>query len=259
MNLTDLLKQRKKKETLKDKLEHWWSYNKTYRIEIPYYDFKKGISNILKWAKIIWKDNDCGYDDIIKIWRFKLEKTANAFQKKYDKAKKNNYVYCDDLVEQIKWMRICCRLIDKIYGEGEFLDNRYEEEYSNYHKTEYVWKPAGEKLEEIKKTAQAINRDKKIDSILNDEDYEEIDLESEIELNIFDLEPNIPYSIHTKCEYENFDNYFSKNKLLYRKAKIKTGSNDKRVLAMTIGELKHNKAKKLLFKILEEKLENWVD
>ena len=259
MNLTDILKQRKKKETLKDKLESWWRYTKTYRIEIPYYDFKRGIYNILKWAKIIWKDDDWGYDGIMRIWRFKLEKTADSFQKKSEKDKINSPIYYEELIHQVKWMRICCRLIDRIYGEGEFYDNRYEEEYSKYHKTEYVWKPAGEQLEEAKSLAKSINRDRKIDSILNDVDYEEIDLESEVELDIFDLEPDTPYTINSKKIYENFDDYFSKNKLSLKKAKLKTGSTDKKVLAMTIGEMKHKKAKHLLFKILEEKLESWMD
>jgi len=259
MNLTDIYKKRKKKETLKEKLEHWWSYTKTYRIEIPYYDFKKGISNIFKWIKIVWKDNDFGYNDILKVWRFKLEKTANEFERKYEKAKKSNITYYDDLVEQVKWMRICCRLIDRIWGEGEFLENRYEDEYSAYYKTEYIWQPANEDLEETKKLAQAINRDRKIDSILNDSDYEEIDIESDVELDILDLEPNKPYHLNTKRISENFDEYFSENKLCLRKAKLKTGSSDKKVLAMTISEMKHQKAKRLLFKIIEQKIENWID
>ena len=33
MNLTDLIKKRKKKQTLKEKLESWWSYTKTYKIK----------------------------------------------------------------------------------------------------------------------------------------------------------------------------------------------------------------------------------
>jgi hypothetical protein len=259
MNLTDILKQRKKKETLKEKLEGWWSYTKTYRIEIPYYDFKKGISNIFKWIKIVWKDHDFGYHDIVKVWRFKLEKTANEFEKKYKKAKSIDSPYYDDLVEQVKWMRLCCRLIDKVWGEGEFIDNRYEEEYAAYHKTEYIWQPVKENLEEAKKLAQSINRDRKIDAVLNDTEYEEIDLESEVELDLLDLEPDKPYNLNRKDISENFDEYFAENKLSLRKAKLKTGSSDKKVLAMTISEMKHKKAKRLLFKIIEQKIENWID
>ena len=48
---------------------------------------------------------------------------------------------------------------------------------SSKDKTEYVWKPAGEQLEEAKSLAKSINRDRKIDSILFDEDYEELKLE----------------------------------------------------------------------------------
>jgi hypothetical protein len=258
MNLTDIYKVKRQKDTLIEKLEHWWSYTKTYRFEIPYYDFKKGISNLYKWFKIVWKDNDFGYDDIIKIWRFKLEKTANEFERKYNKAKSQNKTYYDDLLEQIKWMRLCCRLIDKIWSNN--LDgNIYSEEYTLYYKNEYVWQPCVEDLEKYKDLAKAINRDKKIESILNDTYYDEIDLESEIELDIFDLESDKAYNLKTKTIFENFDDYFEKNKLSFKKAKLKTGSNDKYHLAMTISDMKHKKAKKLLFKIIEQKIENWID
>ena len=63
---------------------------------------------------------------------------------------------------------------------------------------------------------------------------------------------------------ENFDEYFAENKLMHKKAieylrKNRSWSNptSKYTQAMVISKLKHDKAKKLLFKILEEKLENW--
>ena len=254
MNLTDIYKKKRQKDTLIERLESWWSYTKTYRFEIPYYNFKKGISNIFKWAKIVWKDTDFGYDDIIKIWRFKLEKTANEFERK---CKVGKY-YPVDLPEQIKWMRLCCRLIDKIWT-NDINGDVYSEEWTLYYKNEYVWQPCVEDLEKYKDLAKAINRDKKIESILNDTDYEEIDLESGIELDIFDLESDKAYNLKTKTIFENFDDYFSKNKLSYEKAKLKTGSNDKFHLAQTISDMKHKKAKKLLFKIIEKKIENWID
>jgi hypothetical protein len=262
MNLTDLIKQRKKKETLKDKLSSWLSYNKTYKIEIPYYNFKKGISNIIKWAKVIWKDTDYGYHDIMKIWQFKLDKMADDFDRKYQKANKHGNCYYNDLPEKAKYMRIASRLINKLYGEGEFYDNTYEEEWSKYHKKEYIWRPAdgNSSLEEVKKLAQSINRDRKIDSILEDDfEYDEIDLEGDIELDIFDLEPDKPYTIHSKVLDDNFDEYFALNKLSYKKAQKQTGSKDRELLAQTISEIKHKKAKKLFFKIIEEKLETWID
>lgn len=259
MNLTDLIKKRKKKETLKDKLSSWWSYTKTYKIQIPFYDFKKGISNIFKWIKIIWKDNDFSYHDIIKIWKFKIDKIADNFDRKYQKANKNGNCYYNDLPEHIKYMRIASSLINRLYGEGELDDNTYEEEYSKYHKTDYIWQPTGQNLEEAKQLAQSINRDRKIDAILNDTDYDEIDLNSEIELDLLDLEPDKPYTIHSKNIFENFDEYFDLNKLSYKKAVAIVGAKDKKVIAMKIGEIKHKKAKRLLFKIIEEKIESWID
>jgi len=259
MNLTDLIKQRKKKETLKDKLGHWWSYTKTYKIEIPYYEFKKGIFNVIKWAKVIWKDTDYGYHDIMKIWQFKLDKIADNFDKKYQKANKNGNCYYNDLPEQVKYMRIASRLIDRLYGEGEFYDNTYEEEWRKYHKKEYVWKPSEKDLEEVRKIAIAINRERRIDSILGDTDIEEIDLDDDVELDFLDIEANKPYHLEAKIINENFDEYFIKNKLSLKKAIKKTGSTDKELLAQAISEMKHKKAKKLFFKIIKDKLETWID
>jgi hypothetical protein len=159
-------------------------------------------------------------------------------------------------------MRIASRLINKLYGEGEFYDNTYEEEWTKYYEKEYTWRPADDNssLEEVKKLAQSINRDKKIDSILEDDfEYDEIDLDGEIELDLFDLEPDKPYTIHSKVLDDNFDEFFAKNKLSLKKAIKQTGSKDREILAQTISEIKHKKAKKLFFKIVEQKLETWVD
>jgi hypothetical protein len=78
-------------------------------------------------------------------------------------------------------------------------------------------------------------------------------------LDLLDLEPDKPYNLNPKNISENFDEYFAQNKLSLRKAKLKTGTNDKKVLAMTISEMKHQKAKRLFFKIIEQKIENWID
>lgn len=67
---------------------------------------------------------------------------------------------------------------------------------------------------------------------------------------------------------EKFDDYISKNRLMQKKA-IKyleenshiysSPSTDKKLQCMTISRLKHDKAKKLLFNILENRIESWWD
>ena len=64
----------------------------------------------------------------------------------------------------------------------------------------------------------------------------------------------------------NFDEYFAKNKLMHKKAieyikihNIYTEPKSKFTQAMVISKLKHEKARKLLFNILECKIEQWWD
>jgi hypothetical protein len=61
---------------------------------------------------------------------------------------------------------------------------------------------------------------------------------------------------------ENFDEYFSKRKSAYRYI-VKNGGvfegNDKKIIAMNMGHHQHIKARKLLFKLLEQNVECWWD
>ena len=45
-------------ETILDKIKHWWSYTKTYHVEIPIDKFINGIKNLIKWHKVVWNDNN---------------------------------------------------------------------------------------------------------------------------------------------------------------------------------------------------------
>jgi hypothetical protein len=61
---------------------------------------------------------------------------------------------------------------------------------------------------------------------------------------------------------ENFDEYFSKRKSAYRYI-VKNGGvfkgNEKKIIAMNMGYYQHIKARKLLFKLLEQNVERWWD
>ena len=64
---------------------------------------------------------------------------------------------------------------------------------------------------------------------------------------------------------ENFDDYFAKYPLIYKRVingegvfKL-DGTNDKQRIAMNIAHINHNRARKLLFKIMEQEIERWWD
>lgn len=62
------------------------------------------------------------------------------------------------------------------------------------------------------------------------------------------------FQLKTKIISENFDEYFKKYSRIYKSIdnkECKTG------IAMKIGDINHNRAKKLLFKILENNIEKW--
>ena len=64
---------------------------------------------------------------------------------------------------------------------------------------------------------------------------------------------------------ENFDDYFAKYPLIYKRVingegVFKLGdTNDKQRIAMNIGHINHERARKLLFKIMEQNIEGWWD
>jgi hypothetical protein len=65
---------------------------------------------------------------------------------------------------------------------------------------------------------------------------------------------------------ENFDDYFKKYPLIYKRVLNGEGpinregrEDDKQLIAMSIGYINHDRVKKLLFKIMEENIEGWWD
>ena len=172
--------------------------------------------------------------------------------------------------QDVKYMRIACKLIDKLWGDYTTEEEGYESEYYKYHESVHTWKPADDNdlAEQAKNIVTAANRDGLIDQILDDDDYEPMDLE-EVE-NELTEEYLKTYKgdvlMEIKQISECFDDYFVKNKLMHKKAiaYLKNGNGwsnptDKQTQAMVISKLKHEKARKLLFKILESKLESWWD
>ena len=65
---------------------------------------------------------------------------------------------------------------------------------------------------------------------------------------------------------ENFDDYFKKYPLIYKRVLNGEGvfgrkgrEDNKQVIAMNISHINHDRAKKLLFKLMEENIERWWD
>jgi len=70
----------------------------------------------------------------------------------------------------------------------------------------------------------------------------------------------------SKLLEENFDDYFKKYPLIYKR--VLSGEDvfnregredDKQIIAMSIGYINHERARKLLFKIMEQNIEKWWD
>ena len=65
---------------------------------------------------------------------------------------------------------------------------------------------------------------------------------------------------------ENFDDYFAKYPLIYKRVLNGEGvfnregrEDNKQIIAMNIAHINHDRARKLLFKIMEENIERWWD
>lgn len=245
----------KRKETFIQKLESWWSYTKTYKIEIPYRDFIEGIKNIFKWRKIVWNDRDWDYRFIMNAIKFKIKNTSKYIQKTQRHL---------NWKEEVRYMNIAIKLIDKLWGDLSTDEEPYESEYFKYQKSEYNWIPDDKDIINKATTkANQINIAKQIENILNDKDFSLTEPEDVCEVPN-DYKGN--YQMKIKKISENYDEYFAKNKLMHKKAIIYLKTNkqwnspkSKQTQAMVISHLKEEKARKLFFKILECKINSWWD
>ena len=168
-----------------------------------------GISNIIKYFKIVWNDRDYDYTYIFNILRFKLEKQAKYINDK------NRFISSRRNAEL---MLLTSRLIELI------KEDAYDTEYMDYYESKIEFVPYGDKK---------------------------------------DL-----FSMEETMIYENFDEYFKKYPLQYKKAlngelnrftREEDESKNKKIYAMEIAQENHNRCRRLLFKILEDNIEKWWD
>ena len=73
-------------------------------------------------------------------------------------------------------------------------------------------------------------------------------------------------SWESKLMEENFDDYFKKYPLIHKRVLSGEGvfgregrEDDKQIIAMNIGHINHERARKLLFKLMEQNIERWWD
>lgn len=82
-----------------------------------------------------------------------------------------------------------------------------------------------------------------------------------------DIEDKPDYSRwESRLLEENFDDYFAKYPLIYKRVLNGEGIfnreerlEDKQIIAMNMGHINHDRARKLLFKIMESEIERWWD
>ena len=225
-NLSDSFFDKKKMKLSKksDKIVIKSDFNKD--INSPYkLDFSfEGIKSLMKWFPKVIEDRDWDHSYIIDALRFKIQNTC-----KYIETKQRHLNWEND----VKYMKLALSLMDKLWPDMFSEEIGYESEYGEYHET--VPRLHGDiKWKKLKKE---------------------------------DGSPKGSRQMKIKEISEKFDEYFAKNKLMHKKAVayidkhnlLFTEPRSKFSQAMIISKLKHEKARKLLFNILEQKIENWWD
>jgi hypothetical protein len=88
------------------------------------------------------------------------------------------------------------------------------------------------------------------------------------EMNFIPTEDGKGYTVEFNEKWENFIDYFEKYPLVYKKVlkgegifdiKDETGEDIKNRIAMNMAHLNHERARKLLFSIMERNIEKWWD
>ncbi len=184
-------------------LSSWWRFEGRY---IPG-NIRTGISNLIYWFPVIWKDRNWDDSYIFEVMIHKLKAQSKCIGNRdiHTAAKRDAEI-----------MMTCVRLMEKIREE------HYALEYSDYHKSKFWFEPLQEK-----------------------EGYS---------------------TMESRLIEENFDDYFKKYPLIHKRVLNGEGvfpredrEEDKQIIAMNIGQINHERARKLLFKIMEENIEGWWD
>lgn len=196
-------------QKLKDKI-----YFKWLRIyEFFYYDFIRGIKNLIKWFTIIWEDREYDYVFLYKVLIFKLENM-------YSSMSKFSIENDEDLKLRLSKLSLLIKLLKKISEE------EYSMEYYDYYKSTFNLKESKLVIEE-------------------EGPY---------------------YLLESKIYFDDLESYFKKHKARVREALKnnpelvelrKQDSEGRYKLAVAVSKLQHQKALKIAFELLGEKIDGF--
>lgn len=180
------------------KLYRWCKWNLPYQHKYFIY----GVKNLWKWLPIIWKDRD--WDDfyIFEILKHKIKNTADYTEKK------QRFL---DWKDDVRYMRICVKLIDRIQ------DEYYISEMHEYWETNMRMEPMEDGTRLLEFDDVRVDLDRYLSKYPND-----------------------------------------KRRTLKSKRADNIGDSDKS-LAIMVSYMRHERARKLLFDILQDKIERWWD
>jgi len=198
------------------KIRLWWKFEGRYYHK----DVYRGIKNLIRWFKVIWKDRDWDHSYIFEILKTKLEHQA-------DYIGKNGY-HVDAKTDAQKMMT-CVRLIDRVKEET------YQSEYTDYHKSKFDWTPC-EVPEDV------MEKFREDGDIEDDGPFYQMEV-TELSENFDDYFAKYP---HAYREVTKSDKYIFEN-------------DTKEKIAMNMGYYLDKKANRILFKMLETHLRSWWD
>lgn len=107
------------------------------KFRLPFRNFRKSISNLFKWGKIVIKDRDWDYGYIYNVLQFKIKNTRDYIVQSGRTS--------DERAEQInRYCTICLNLIDRVKEDdysSEYLDFMEIRYYSEVRKNDlHEWK-----------------------------------------------------------------------------------------------------------------------
>lgn len=104
--------------------------------------FFKRIKKTIQWLPVIWKQEDWDHYYILELLKYKLERMVKLWEKN------KHYVGYEN---DVKWMKTCIRLIDKI--DEDYTIEMYDEEVQINKKLYYAKYPLIYKKYKNKKSA----------------------------------------------------------------------------------------------------------
>ena len=197
--------------SLWNKIYLWWKY------EVKYYPsrIKDGVSNLIKWFPIIWRDRDYDSHYLLEIMKFKINQMS--------KLQESLNLHSDSK-RNVEIMNTILRLLDKVQEE------HYRHEYYDYLETRYKFIHVDET--EYHTVEEEIIRD-------DSEEYIK----------------KYPLTFNQVTSHK----IYKETLVIREKIQLKTESDedDRRLIPMIMGEIRHEKAKKLMLKLINKNIEKW--